>query len=159
MKRPILILLALSLLVLVCACTPQNGDTQNTSTQSINRTVSDIIPTPETVKCTIEGNVLTYIDTSGSKVQTVVYTYNAAGQLVSKSYKAVCQNESEAKSIYDSIVAMNKYATEIMYDNIKIEGKTISYDYTDFGMKLDKAFTISQMKEQLETGYIKQSGA
>ena len=159
MKRPVLILLVLSLTVLVCACAPQNGDTQNASTPSINRTASEIIPTPETVKCTIQGNVLTYVDTSESKVQTVVYTYNAAGQLVSKSFKAVCNEEWEAKSIYDSSVAMNKYATEIMYENIKIEGKTVTFDYTDFAMKQDKEFTITQMKEQLETAYIKQPDA
>lgn len=157
MKKTFLIMLVVCAAVFICACAPKNENgTQNSSTPSINRTASDFIPMRETVKCTIEGNTLTCVDTSENKVQTTIYSYNAQGKLISKSYKAVCESQEEAQSIYDTNVAMNKFAGEIMFENLKIEGTTVTCDYTNFALKQDKLLTMQQMKEELETAYIKQ---
>ncbi|MBQ0110394.1 MAG: hypothetical protein KBS41_00490 [Oscillospiraceae bacterium] len=157
MKKYLSIALCIALLLSLTACAKdgQNGNASGVSSFVQEHTASFVEPVQETVKCTIEGNVLTYRDTDATKTQTVKYTYNTSGKLIAKSYYAECSTKQEAQSIYDSTVGQNRFAAEIMYENLKINGKTVSFDYTDFAMQFDKELTMEEMKSQLENAYIK----
>ncbi len=146
----IAVLLALVMGLCFVSCGKENDETTKTPSRkqpSNNSGYSSAIV--KTNKVEIVGETVVHSFYYYGDSTEIVFSYKD-GRLDNAVLTRECRDEGTAKTAYDTFLNLNEHASKVMYEDIKLDGLTLTLKYTDFTMQDYKNLSKEELKTYLE---------
>ena len=143
----IIVSIYLSLMIVTCLTGCKKVENQSKRRPANSSNTESVIT--EWEKFEIIDNTVVHSFYYYGDTTEIVFTYNN-GMLESATLTRECRDSEMAQVSYDNFFKINEHASQPMYEDIKLEGLTLTLKYTDFIMQDYKYLSQEELKAYLE---------
>lgn len=154
MKKALLSVIAIMLGLILClsfsACNKEDASSSSSRrapSKSSSNTSSVLL---KSNKVEIIGNTVVHTNYYYGDNTVIVFTYKN-DQLDSAFFTRECKDSQSAQTAYEIFTNLNKHASRPMYEDIKLDGLTLTFKYTDFTLQNYTGHTLEGLKLLLES--------